>query len=1195
MNINYAESFNFKPIPAITPLDRYWENGTWKFNMSEISAGATYQPSWIDIILSGNTALTLINAKEDGLNYLKLFGGTELVPETYIDSVTAEGKCEQRNLPSGYTQVEYIESSGTQYLDLGKISSSDIIDMKVEWTQISNSYLLGSLEYGSNWLDGKLLGITYYDANKTFYSRGTTTSTSGGHATYFTPTANVVNTIRWQPSSNQLTFNGTTYTGASGNNSQTTDVFETANDVYLFAANRGGTAGSFDYAKMYRFSIKGKMNLIPARRNSDNVLGMYDTVSGNFLTNQGTGTFTAGSDVTSPSPDYPMDIVCNNGTIKAKMASGLPLGYTKVEYLQSSGTQYIITKAIKANQTVKCKMALNAAVQTGWMGAIDAVNSLVRFGITNNIIYCQRPTTGAFGIAADTDFHTFIATPTKLYIDNNSDTINVTTDMTTPFALFAQNDGRTSNVSSYLSCKISEFEITEGSTLVQKLIPCKRNSDNVLGMYDLVSNTFLTNAGTGTFTAGADDDSLQIYADGTVETITDNQGNVATCQNLLSVGNYKDTQEILSGAVSRNVGIKVLDGTENWGASAVSNVYYLEINGMRNFGANSDLITCSHYVATDATTATMTNGTIKIAYITASADYGAIFVKDTNIADLTAWTTYLATQYANGTPVIVTFPLATATSETVTGQVLNKTPLTYSGSVSGLTGTVVTSSHSVPSPTQPLQINCNNGVVKYSRNLFDISKSTLGGISSQNGQPFDNNKRTRTDFIAFNSNSISISIDSSDDYAIVNTYFYDASKNFLGTITPTHSGADQVFTTNIMSGAKYVCVTFCGLSSEFNITLDDFKNSKIQIEEGSTVTPYVPYVEGGIYTDGTTEKVEVHSKNLFDKATVTVLDAYIENNAVGSTASVVSSIGNKCIVPSFKVKPNTTYTITRVIPSSNYERLRVLGCTTLPTIGTSGVMLNKVNDATTKTLTFTTQSDTQYICINVNQSDVSSTWQTYLDGFMIEQGSTATTYEAYYYGGSALAEMLLAVGDYEDEQSVLDGSVTRNVGIKVLDGTENWGMDGTPKRAYLEFPQCKSEGNATLTVGYCSHFTEVETWNPSLPSGFALYTGSLGGSVYLHMSGKQVGTTDVTEFKQWLSDQYNSGNPVIVIYPLATATTETVTGQELTIQEGTNIVEITEASIDNLPLEVSYKAGVTVTITEVENAQLDNNVEVTIQ
>ena len=38
--------------------------------------------------------------------------------------------------------------------------------------------------------------------------------------------------------------------------------------------------------------------------------------------------------------------------------------------------------------------------------------------------------------------------------------------------------------------------------LVRNFIPAKRNSDNVLGLYDLVNNVFYTNAGSGTFIAG---------------------------------------------------------------------------------------------------------------------------------------------------------------------------------------------------------------------------------------------------------------------------------------------------------------------------------------------------------------------------------------------------------------------------------------------------------------------------------------------------------------------------------------------------------------------------------------------------------------------------------------------------------------------------------------------------------------------
>jgi hypothetical protein len=51
------------------------------------------------------------------------------------------------------------------------------------------------------------------------------------------------------------------------------------------------------------------------------------------------------------------------------------------------------------------------------------------------------------------------------------------------------------------SGKWYSVQIGRGSTLQRDFIPAK-NSDNVVGMYDTVSKTFFTNAGSGTFTAG---------------------------------------------------------------------------------------------------------------------------------------------------------------------------------------------------------------------------------------------------------------------------------------------------------------------------------------------------------------------------------------------------------------------------------------------------------------------------------------------------------------------------------------------------------------------------------------------------------------------------------------------------------------------------------------------------------------------
>ena len=139
MTLNYTNPFNFKPIPSITPKEGdYWQNGTWKFGALEITPDTAYAPSFVDIILSGNTALTLVNAIADGVNYLKLFGGTELLSETYIDSVTAEGKCEQRNLPEGHQQVEYIEFTGSQYVNIG-ISGNATIKITAQASAIKGS------------------------------------------------------------------------------------------------------------------------------------------------------------------------------------------------------------------------------------------------------------------------------------------------------------------------------------------------------------------------------------------------------------------------------------------------------------------------------------------------------------------------------------------------------------------------------------------------------------------------------------------------------------------------------------------------------------------------------------------------------------------------------------------------------------------------------------------------------------------------------------------------------------------------------------------------------------------------------------------------------------------------------------------------------------------------------------------------
>ena len=50
--------------------------------------------------------------------------------------------------------------------------------------------------------------------------------------------------------------------------------------------------------------------------------------------------------------------------------------------------------------------------------------------------------------------------------------------------------------------KIYSVLLKKDDTIIADLVPCYRKADGEIGMYDIVSNTFFTNIGTGTFTKG---------------------------------------------------------------------------------------------------------------------------------------------------------------------------------------------------------------------------------------------------------------------------------------------------------------------------------------------------------------------------------------------------------------------------------------------------------------------------------------------------------------------------------------------------------------------------------------------------------------------------------------------------------------------------------------------------------------------
>lgn len=165
---------------------------------------------------------------------------------------------------------------------------------------------------------------------------------------------------------------------------------------------------------------------------------------------------------------------------------------------------------------------------------------------------------------------------------------------------------------------------------------------------------------------------------------------------------------------------------------------------------------------------------------------------------------------------------------------------------------------------------------------------------------------------------------------------------------------------------------------------------------------------------------------------------------------------------------------------------------------------------------------------------------------------------------TASAQDLFAVGDYQDEQDIISGNVTRKIGIEVFDGTESYSsMSYGYATEYLN--DFINENFAPL----CTHFMG-KTSASAATDTIRLYRTS--GSVprtYFFVDKTVDDFSTVDKFKAWLAAQYEAGTPVIVIYPLATETTESVAGQSLNTVNGSNVISVT-AEVSEVPLDIEY-------------------------
>lgn len=399
---------------------------------------------------------------------------------------------EHITLPTEYQEVEYIQTSGTQYIDTGYVLTSN--KFKVELiTQFTGSSTTTFASYVGFMKSSSTVtprfGIHNYTGGVYMYGADGTISTESSVSkdkTYFVFVGN-------NGTSQSLAVNGEVTSSSTGYNMSTNTL-----SMYLGARNVAGAVNNALATKIYRFKLavngKKERDLIPCYRKSDNIIGMYDLVYGVFYVNKGTGTFIKGHDLVE-----------------------LPSTYQRVDYISSNTTtgQYIDTEVIPSYVN-GFKVELDfAPVTLGNRYALASTYDQGSAQISLELTTANKArfwfNTGNKDVSSTGNVNT-TKNHLEFYYGNTHYTANlngeiffgsyeVTATPTYSFYLFLDRAKRVSTFTKQL--RIFDCKIWVGGELKRHFIPCYRKADNVIGMYDIANSKFYTNSGTGTFVKGS--------------------------------------------------------------------------------------------------------------------------------------------------------------------------------------------------------------------------------------------------------------------------------------------------------------------------------------------------------------------------------------------------------------------------------------------------------------------------------------------------------------------------------------------------------------------------------------------------------------------------------------------------------------------------------------------------------------------
>ena len=186
----------------------------------------------------------------------------------------------------------------------------------------------------------------------------------------------------------------------------------------------------------------------------------------------------------------------------------LPDGIVAVEYIESTGTQYIITPFLLSGDMItEICAAMNAETPNGVVlaGARNRTENVANYVILTNGKMQLSATGGALAIPFDTDFHIFYHSQTELSIDEKQKLYEgVDTKTSSRFVLFAYNYNDYITLKSPCRIRYAKFGLDGEDGWLIAVRFTNENGEMEGAMYDLVSGELFLNQGTGDFIIGPD-------------------------------------------------------------------------------------------------------------------------------------------------------------------------------------------------------------------------------------------------------------------------------------------------------------------------------------------------------------------------------------------------------------------------------------------------------------------------------------------------------------------------------------------------------------------------------------------------------------------------------------------------------------------------------------------------------------------